>query len=67
MDDTNLWFGLEEDLDILEVEAKAQDGVNTWGRSLIATGGVLNPPKCNFTIHDMVVDDQGRWTYADAE
>ena len=67
VDDTNLWSGLEEDSDVLEVAAKAHGGVNTWGKSLIATGGILNPPKCNFTIHDMVVDTKGKWTYADAE
>ena len=53
VDDTNLMSGLEEDSDLVEVAAKAQNGVNTWGKSLIATGGVLNPAKCSFTIHDM--------------
>ena len=67
VDDTNLMSGLEEDSDLVEVAAKAQNGVNTWGKSLIATGGVLNPAKCSFTIHDMVVDAKGKWKYADEE
>ena len=67
VDDTNLWSGLEEDCDVLDVAHKAQDGVNTWGQSLIATGGVLNPDKCSYTIHDMKVDKNGKWEYTDAE
>ena len=29
----------------------------------MATGGDLNPEKCNWTIHDMVPQDDGTWKY----
>ena len=67
VDDTNLWNGLEEDSDVLDVVNAAHESVNTWGQSLIATGGVFNPEKCNYTIHDMKVDKAGKWDYTNAE
>ena len=63
VDDTNLWSGLEEDADVLEVAHAAQEGVNPWGQSMLATGGVLNPYKFNFTIHDMNVNKYGEGEY----
>ena len=67
MDDMGLWNGMEEDTDILEVAAEAQESINTWGKSLISTGGDLRLAKCNYTIIDQEVDAKGIWKYKDEE
>ena len=54
VDDTNLWAGLSAEDDLDTATYKAQEGIDSWGKLLIATGGVLNPDKCKWTVHEMV-------------
>ena len=63
VDDTNLWAGMRKEDCLEETAHKGQEAVNTWGKNLMATGGDLNPEKCNWTIHDMVPGDDGTWSY----
>ena len=63
VDDTNLWAGMEEEDDLDKAVYKAQESVAFWGRSLIATGGVLNPGKCKWSIHDLIPKEDGTWEY----
>ena len=65
VDDTNLWAGMEEQDDAISAAHKAQEGVNCWGKSLVAVGGDLNPDKCSYTISDYQPDGKGGWKYAD--
>ena len=46
VDDTNLWVGLNQNSILEDAVYEAQEAVNFWGNSLIATGGALNPEKC---------------------
>ena len=46
-----------------EVVHKAQESINCWGELLMATGGALNPEKCNWTVLDMVPKGDGTWDY----
>ena len=39
--------------------------MNIWGGALQAVGGLLQPPKCTQTAHDMVQDKKGKWVYRD--
>ena len=59
VDATNLWAGLEDDDDLLSATQKEQEDVDTWGGSLQAVGGLLQPPKCIWTAHDIVQDKKG--------
>ena len=63
VDDTNLWAGMEEEEDLDKAVYKAQVSVAFWGRSLIATGGALNPGKCKWSIHELVPKEDGTWEY----
>jgi hypothetical protein len=67
VDDTNLWSGMEDKDDLLSEAYKGQEDVNLWARSLEEVGGLLQPPKCGWTIHDMKCSDKGVWEYRDAE
>jgi len=66
VDDTNLWSGLEDDDDLLSAGHKGQEDVNLWAKSLEEVGGLLQPPKCGWTVHDMRCSDKGVWEYRDA-
>ena len=63
VDDTNLWAGLNKEDDMLDVVNKGQEAVTSWGKLLIATGGDLNPQKCNWTLHDMTAKEDETWEY----
>ena len=65
VDDANLFEGLAPDDDRESVLAKGQEAINTYGGSLISTGGNLKPEKCNYTIHDVVPNAKGEWVYND--
>ena len=38
-----------------------------WAKSLQEVGGLLQPPKFGWTIHDMLYSDKGVWGYRDAQ
>ena len=63
VDDTNLWAGIEEEEDLDKAVYDAQESVAFWGRSLIATGGALNPGKSKWSIHDLIPREDGTWEY----
>ena len=63
VDDTNLWAGLSADDDLDAAIYKAQEGIDSWGKLLMATGGTLNRDKCKWTVHDMVPRADGLWEY----
>ena len=63
VDDTNLWAGMNAKDSLDEVVHKAQESINCWGELLMATGGALNPEKCNWTVLDMVPKWDGTWDY----
>ncbi len=51
VDDTDLLhIGLTKDESVDEVHNAIQTSVNSWVNLLIATGGVLQPSKCFYTI-----------------
>ncbi len=51
VDDTDLLhIDLTKDESVDEVHKAIQTSVNSWGNLLIATGGVLQPSKCFYTI-----------------
>ena len=66
VDNTNIWAELEDNDSLLSAIQKVQEGVDTWGGSLQSVGGLLQPPKCTWTAHDIVQDKQGEWVYRDA-
>ena len=66
VDDTNLWSGLEDEDDLLSAAHKGQEDVNLWEKSLEEVGGLLQPPKYRWTVHDMRCSDKGVWEYRDA-
>ena len=59
VNDTNLWSGLEDEDDLLSAAHKGQEDVNLWAKSLQEVGGLLQLPKCGWTIHDMLCSDKG--------
>jgi hypothetical protein len=64
IDDTNLLhIDLTKDKNIDEVHVAIQDIVNSWGNLLIATGGVLQPSKCFYSII-LFEWENGIWAYA---
>ena len=65
VDDTNLWTGLDEDMDELDTCEAGQRSINQWGGSLMATGGAFNAEKSGWTLHDMVCTSNGDWKYHD--
>ncbi len=51
MDNTDLiHIGLTKDKSVDEVHDAIQNSINSWGNLLIATGGVLQPSKCFYSI-----------------
>jgi hypothetical protein len=51
VDDTNLLhINLTKDKTVDKVHAAIQNSANSWGNLLIATGGVLQPSKCFYSI-----------------
>ena len=54
VDSTNLWAELSAEDNLDAAIHKVQEGIDSWGKLLIATGGVLNPDKCKWTVHEMV-------------
>ena len=63
VDNTNLWAGLSAEDDLDAAIYKAQEGIDSWGKLLIATGRALNPDKCKWTVHSMVPQADGLWEY----
>jgi hypothetical protein len=64
VDDTNLLhIDLTKDKMADKVHAAIQDSVNSWGNLLIATGGVLQPSKCFYSIISFEWKN-GEWVYA---
>ena len=64
VDNTNLLhINLTKDKSVDEVHVAIQDSVNSWGNLLIATGGVLQPSKCFYSII-LFKWKNGIWTYA---
>ena len=49
------------------MQQKAQEDVNRLGGSLQEVGETLQPPKCTWTVHNMVQDTKGKWVYRDTE
>jgi hypothetical protein len=65
VDDTDLLhINLSKNEMVDEVHKEIQARVNSWGNLLIATGGVLQPAKCFYSIISFEWRD-GRWRYAD--
>jgi hypothetical protein len=51
MDDTDfLHIDLPKDEQVEDVHIAIQESINSWGNLLIATGGVLQPSKCFYSI-----------------
>jgi hypothetical protein len=64
MDNTDLiHIDLTKDESIVEVHNAIQNNVNSWGNLLIATGGVLQPSKCFYSIISFKWIN-GIWKYA---
>ena len=63
VDDTHLWEGLGKDDDIASTLKKCQQGLNSWGRILLAVGRELIPDKCSHTVHRMEPTNNGTWEY----
>ena len=65
IDDTDLLhIDLSKDETVDDVHSEIQASVNSWGNLLIATGGVLQPAKCFYSIISFDWKD-GEWRYAD--
>ena len=58
---------MEDEDDLLSAAHKGQEDVNLWAKSLKEVRGLLQPPKCGWTIHDMRCNNKGVWEYRDAE
>ncbi len=64
IDDTDLLhIDLSKDETVNKVHRAIQESVNSWGNLLIATGGVLQPNKCFYSIISFKWKDRG-WSYA---
>ena len=64
MDDTNLLhINLTKDEQVEDVHVAIQESVNSWGNLLIATGRVLQPSKCFYSII-LFEWTHGEWKYA---
>ncbi len=64
VDDTDLLhIDLTKDKSAYEVHETIQTSVNSWGNLLIATGGVLQPSKCFYSIISFEWEN-GLWKYA---
>jgi hypothetical protein len=51
VDDTDLLHNdLTKDEQVEDVHIAIQESINSWGNLLIATGGVLQPSKCFYSI-----------------
>ena len=48
----------------LNLHEECQDSLNTWGCSLIGSGGMLKPEKCHYYMWDFECND-GEWEYVD--
>jgi hypothetical protein len=59
----NLHIDLTKDESINNVHVAIQDSVNSWGNLLIATGGVLQPNKCFYSIISFEWINS-KWKYA---
>ena len=57
------WVGRDDDVHMAVY--KADLSRQTWGSSLYATGGALQPKKCSVTIHALEPDGKGDWKYFD--
>jgi hypothetical protein len=58
-----LRIDLTKDESINNIHVAIQDSVNSWGNLLIATGGVLQPNKCFYSIISFKWIN-GEWKYA---
>ena len=67
IDDANLWVGLSTEDNLYAAIYKAQKGIDSWGKLLIATGVALNLVKCKWTVHNMVPRADGSWEYRRCE
>ena len=64
VDDVNL-FIVKSCIDSeLNFYNQCQDSLNTWGRSLIGSGGMLKPEKFHYCMLDFECND-GEWEYVD--
>jgi hypothetical protein len=64
VDDTNLLhINLMKVECVEDVHVTIQESVNSWGNLLIATGGVLHPSKCFYSIFFFEWNN-GEWKYA---
>ena len=64
VDDTDLLhINMTKNESVDEVHQAIQDSVNSWGNLLIATGGVLQPAKCFYSIISFDWNN-GDWKYA---
>jgi hypothetical protein len=64
VDDTNLLhIDLTKDKHVEDVHVAIQESVNSWGNLLIATGRVLQPSKCFYSII-LFEWINGKWKYA---
>jgi hypothetical protein len=64
VDDTDLiHINMEADESIVEVHAAIHQGIENWGRLLIATGGTLKPEKCFYHLIDFAWTQKGGWQY----
>ncbi len=55
---------LTKDEQVEDVQIAIQESVNSWGNLLIATGGVLQPSKCFYSIISFKWTN-GEWLYAE--
>jgi hypothetical protein len=64
VDDTDLLhINLTKDKQVKDVHHAIQESINIWGNLLIATGGVLQPSKCFYSIISFKWTN-GKWKYA---
>jgi hypothetical protein len=64
VDDTDLLhINLTKDKSVDKVHSAIQSSVNSWGSLLIATGGVLQPSKCFYSI-TLFKWENGMWKYS---
>ncbi len=64
VDDTDiLHIDLTKDESVDKVQRAIQSSVNSWGNLLIATGGLLQPSKCFYSIISFEWKNR-EWTYS---
>jgi hypothetical protein len=58
---------MDKDQDVMETIYHMQEAITSWGKLLLATGGVLKPSKCFFHLISFKWNEAGVWSYDDNE